>query len=231
MRIVTYNHKPQVIKGVVMECMGFSLDKYLPQFQHDPLEIAHELCFLVAHMHEHHIVHLDLKPWNFLCLPMGDRVQIKLGDFGTARKMTNPPPILSRPVSTHTSPETDHYPIEATYAMDIWSLGLTVVSVLYVSGPKTNHDFSIMSDGIPEVTDYFANQIAELTKDDKEVGTVLKGMLDPYPASRWTAQRASLAFALAKLSALDRRLKGMLPISQNAASLGATSESVCEAMW
>jgi len=48
----------------------------------DRLKVFHNICEAMAHAHEHHIVHLDLKPQNILCSHDG---HLSLCDWGLAR--------------------------------------------------------------------------------------------------------------------------------------------------
>jgi serine/threonine protein kinase len=63
----------------------------------DALEVAAQVCEVLAHAHAHRIVHRDVKPSNIL-LAESDEISIRLLDFGLARA-TSPEHSLTSPLS------------------------------------------------------------------------------------------------------------------------------------
>lgn len=101
------------------------------------LEAFRTMCRSVQRLHSQSIVHRDLKPGNFL---ITRNRQVKLSDFGTARRITEkiPPLLLNYPTAPgdirYSSPEMlaglhDQEPTLA-FAGDIYSLGAILFELL-----------------------------------------------------------------------------------------------------
>jgi len=92
--------------------------------------IAHSVLSGLAYLHEHHFVHLDIKPANIL---INSRGHVKLADFGLARQLeTAGEHFATTFVGTmkYMSPERlrgGNY----AYPSDIWSFGLTLLTILF----------------------------------------------------------------------------------------------------
>lgn len=75
---------------LVMElAQGTTLDELLSQGALPPaktVQLMLQLCSALAYIHEHDVVHRDLKPGNIVVLPSGD---LKLIDFGIAKMLDN----------------------------------------------------------------------------------------------------------------------------------------------
>ncbi|KAK7737012.1 hypothetical protein SLS53_006768 [Cytospora paraplurivora] len=76
----------------------------------------------VAYMHDHHILHRDLKTSNLL---LNNRGQLKIADFGMARYVGDPPPKLTQLVVTlwYRAPELLLGASSYGAAVDMWSVG------------------------------------------------------------------------------------------------------------
>ncbi|WVQ94241.1 hypothetical protein IAU59_001319 [Kwoniella sp. CBS 9459] len=93
-----------------------------PFIQSEVKTIMRQLLSAVAHCHANWIVHRDLKTSNLL---MNNRGQIKVADFGLARKFGDPLGEMTQLVVTlwYRSPELLLGAKEYTTAVDMWSVG------------------------------------------------------------------------------------------------------------
>eukprot|EP00484_Ammonia_sp_Unknown_P029854 CAMPEP_0197049490 /NCGR_PEP_ID=MMETSP1384-20130603/24623_1 /TAXON_ID=29189 /ORGANISM="Ammonia sp." /LENGTH=790 /DNA_ID=CAMNT_0042481771 /DNA_START=98 /DNA_END=2470 /DNA_ORIENTATION=+ len=91
----------------------------------------------LATIHEHGIVHNDIKPHNILSNKYGE---IKLGDFGTALTMHGKKRLTKNcGTQRYQSPEKVYkQPLSFTTKTDLWSLGVTAYELLF--GDKYNAD-------------------------------------------------------------------------------------------
>jgi serine/threonine protein kinase len=94
-----------------------------------------QLCMAVDHLHQRNILHHDLKPENIMLSSTG---VIKLGDFGFARKYTEP--VCNRVASTgcgtpyYLSPEAlrgERYSLKS----EMWSIGVILYELMALTGP------------------------------------------------------------------------------------------------
>lgn len=97
---------------------------------HDTKIIAKQLGQVVKYLHDTRISHLDIKPENIF-LDGGDKIHIRLGDFGLSKISKIPYKISSTDYITGTykysSPEQLNYTYSA-YS-DIWSYGVTLFTL------------------------------------------------------------------------------------------------------
>ena len=84
--------------------------------------IMQQLTSAVGYLHDHWILHRDLKTSNIL---MNNRGEVKIADFGMARYFGNPPPQMTQLVVTlwYRAPELLLGAEEYDQAIDMWSLG------------------------------------------------------------------------------------------------------------
>ena len=84
--------------------------------------LLQQLASGVAYLHEHWILHRDLKTSNIL---LNNRGGLKIADFGMARLVGNPPPQLTQHVVTlwYRAPELLLGETRYTSAIDLWSVG------------------------------------------------------------------------------------------------------------
>ena len=192
MQVVYKRSDPLVIKGVIMESMGGCLPRAgLERFSFmSRVRIAHRLCTLVADMHAKNIVHLDLKPDNFLCTKIGSKIGIKIIDFGTSKKITGNEWFSAR-VSTWTPPETSQGSRPRRLlspSMDAWALGLTLLNLLYGDRARMR---VVCSDGVSKPVDVVKQFFSDFQWGNHAVGAAIQGLLDYCPETRWSSLQAA----------------------------------------
>ncbi len=93
------------------------------------LEILKSVCYALLHLHSHGVIHRDLKPENILMTEEGG---VKLIDFGVALFLGNQQvessPIIGTP--SYMSPEQKKDPLKATFASDLYSLGVIAYELI-----------------------------------------------------------------------------------------------------
>ena len=193
---------PAMIKGMGAEYanMGTLNDVFCKRApkacSREFISYAQMLCGLVAQMHERKILHLDLKLSNVFVLsnPSGE-VRLKLGDFGVSRREIAGDMCTWR-MSTLCSPgmaEIEKKPQPFSFAMDNWSLGMCVLNLVY--GRWAVDRITDLSGRPTEPFRVVKYMIERVPQNNPRVTEIIEGLLDPNPASRWTAQRAAHALS------------------------------------
>ena len=133
-KLEKYNHFPVLI---LEDFGGISLKDYLSNHQLDLqrfLQIAIKLAETLGQLHEHHIIHKDIKPSNIIVnSSTGD---VKIADFAIASLLPGENPALSYPnllegTLAYMSPEqTGRMNRAIDYLSDFYSLGVTFYEML-----------------------------------------------------------------------------------------------------
>ncbi|MGL5192599.1 MAG: AAA family ATPase [Chroococcales cyanobacterium] len=119
-----------------MESHSLSLLKFL--------EVAISLVDALSELHNHHIIHKDVKPPNIIINPLTETVQ--LIDFSIASRLERESPTLSHPdllegTLAYMSPEqTGRMNRTLDYRTDFYSLGVTFYELLTGTLPFTSND-------------------------------------------------------------------------------------------
>lgn len=116
----------EFIQGVSLK--QFILQKSLSTKR--SLEIILQVGYALMHLHSHGIIHRDLKPENILITESGS---VKVIDFSIARVLEEQVKGLKGSLigtPTYMSPEQKKDPSKATYASDIYSLGIITYELL-----------------------------------------------------------------------------------------------------
>eukprot|EP01133_Synstelium_polycarpum_P008004 gene8004-9403_t len=135
-------------KCLVLEYVeGGSLDKYLqdPQMSFSPeirLKMAYDIAKGMCFLHRNEILHLDLKPQNFLVVSLSLQapVSIKLADFGLATSSTRS--FYGATVEgsfLYMSPEVFTQK-KFSRAADVWSYGACLIEILTGKRPYQEYD-------------------------------------------------------------------------------------------
>ena len=148
--------------------------------------ITHQILQALVDLHAHKIVHRDIKPENILLANCDESdIQVKLCDFGVARKTCNDygtptdgdysPSIAGANLTTNSPPEACKGACGT--ASDVYSLGVTLYTILCGFPP-------VFCEGNVVFPDAYWNDISNDAK------TLLRSMLHPDPHERITAATA-----------------------------------------
>jgi len=159
----------QNIHFLVMEFVdGIDLFEYLNrQGPLDPVEalkIIRQACRALDHAYQQGVVHRDIKPSNFLVARQGERLLIKLTDFGLAREASNEEFRVTRAGTTigtldYMSPEQARDSGLADVRSDLYSLGCTWYHLLtghapFPKGGLGERLHRIMNEEAPDVRQF-----------------------------------------------------------------------------
>ena len=94
-------------------------------------QVIFQLCQALKVLHDHHIIHRDIKLENIMLRRMNDLSNIVLIDLGLARVIHYPNQNLTISVGTteYKSPEVVSGNVQYSYAADIWSLTCTIYAM------------------------------------------------------------------------------------------------------
>jgi len=141
----------------------------------------------MAHMHENNVVHRDLKPENLLLTSAEDNADLKIADFGFAKKITE---LLPNETACGTpgyvAPEIlrgDPYGAE----VDIWSMGVIIYVLLAGYPPFYDEDQKKLFKKIKEGKYYFHDDY--WSSVSPEAMDLIRKMLCVKQTERWTARQ------------------------------------------
>ncbi len=170
----------------------------------EAIGVIDEVASALIAAHDKGFVHRDLKPDNVFLVEHGDRVDVKLLDFGLAKLM---PSAGSRAFRTATgaqigtpdymSPEQLRSSGAIDHRSDIYSLGITALEMLTGKRPRKLGGDTFELDG-----DTPAQAIATLRAVTEELAQLVEAMLAVEPAGRPS---------LAAVRAVIKRLRPSLP--------------------
>ena len=184
----------------VMEYVdGETIDEYIKSKGHlsesESLKITQDVCAALSYMHEHKMLHLDLKPKNIMRNSEG---HIFLIDFGLAKQYTEdgePESSTSLGLGTpgYAPIEQAHYKNDGSFpvTLDIYALGASLYKML--TG-KTPPDSSlVLNDGLP------LSQLKSASVSKGTIAIVEKAMA-PMKKERFQSVKA-LSLAIGNFSA------------------------------
>lgn len=213
---------------LVMEYMkgGDVFDRIVKKTRYTELDARDLIRILLKSckfMHEHGVAHRDLKPQNLLLQSLDDDAQIKVGDFGFARRVHTPRSLTTRcGTPTYVSPEILKN-IPHDQQTDMWSAGV-ILYVCLVGYPP------FMEDNQQELFRKIrAGEYVFIEEDWKHISedamNLIRGLLVVDPSKRLTAEEAlrnrwiceddsslssrDLTESLVKLKERKHRLRGI----------------------
>ncbi len=182
---------------IVLEYLeGEPLSQRIERLGHLPIaaacEVAAQLASALAHSHEHHIIHADLKTENVLCLGGEDDWHVKLLDFGTAHVPTGREGTAEIVVGTpeYLAPEriTGGPPQPSA---DIYALGVILYEMLCGEPPFSGIDAQeILHRHLEEEPEPVGARRAEVL--DARLDHIVTRALVKDPAQRYPSAQAML---------------------------------------
>lgn len=194
-------HHPNIVKVLevfdennttyyVMEFIdGVTVDDYIKKegklSAEESLKITKEVCFALAYMHRHNMLHLDLKPKNIM---RNNEGHIFLIDFGLAKQYKeNGEPESSTTIGLGTlgyAPiEQANYKSDGTLpaTLDVYALGASLYKML--TGKTPPESSLVLNDGLPLTV------LQQANVEDKVIAIVAKAM-SPIKKDRYQTVNA-----------------------------------------
>jgi len=151
----------------------------------DCCQFMKQICRGVSYLHDHNIVHLDLKPENVVCTQR-DNTQVKIIDFGTAKQL-GPGEKVKVLCGTpeFVAPEVVNYDFIST-GSDMWALGVICYILLSGFSPFMGDNDAETYINISSVTfDYDCEEFDEISDNAKDF---INSLLKKDPGSRMKAE-------------------------------------------
>ena len=156
--------------------------------ERDARDLAKTLLKAVASMHLANIAHRDIKPQNLLLRRQDDHSNVKIGDFGFARRVHTPNSLTSRVgTPTYVAPEILKN-IPHDQRVDLWSVGVVIFVLLVGYPPFLEDDQAVLFDKIRMGEWSFEeDDWKHISNDAKDL---IRGLLCVDPKDRWTVDDA-----------------------------------------
>ncbi|CDF35536.1 unnamed protein product [Chondrus crispus] len=157
----------------------------------DAIRVTRNVLSAIVYLHEHNIVHRDVKLENVLCIDpdLQKPVQVKLADFGLCSRLSGMDESLKSSVGTlqYWAPEIIK---ERNYgaSVDLWACGVLVYISLSSQFPFSGEDEEEYCDSVlREEVEFPEDLWGNVSDDAKEF---IRGLLSEDPTKRLTADEA-----------------------------------------
>ena len=144
--------------------------------EQDVVKFLHDVAAGLEYLHEHHIIHQDIKPDNIL---LDDNCNFLVTDFGISVASTDTAEAGGASGGTRAYMAPERFQGVTESASDVWSLGATAVELLTGNPPYGEHGGLLQAEGEP---------LPELPASlQPEVKALILSCLEQDPARRITA--------------------------------------------
>jgi serine/threonine protein kinase len=216
---------PSQIKGGAMVCMDGSLESLdtSRMTSQECLDVSHDVCRLVARMHDRGYVHLDVSGGNILYARTPSGVTVKLTDCDSARRYGDAEQLTGR-TAAYASPEMRvavlQHPIPLAPSADDWSLGMVLSRM---SIPKKYLPELIEKDGSPTSACKIRRGLDRARKEAHPASVeVIRGLLRYNPGMRWTAHKAAQVLDKKRFCASRQHSQSPIPKKRQCSSAVAS---------
>lgn len=111
-------------------------------------EIIRQLLQALAHVHEHQIVHRDVKPENIMIHGSLTAPRVTLIDFGLVQTIGQTPDEGVQGTLPYLAPEAFHESHPCEEYLDLWSVGVVLFAMLTGELPSSANNFGSMIDSL-----------------------------------------------------------------------------------
>jgi serine/threonine protein kinase len=181
----TDDHTPYLVMALADRgSLETRIDRTGPYELQDALRLGEQLALAVADLHEHGLLHRDLKPGNvlFSSTPDGGE-QLMLGDFGMARALDRSALTLVGGTAAYSAPEQAAGLTQLGVTADLYPLGLIVTEALTGQLPGTA---STMADAARSNIDIRQHCTDHGVEVPERVIDLLQELVSPEPEERPT---------------------------------------------
>jgi len=192
-KLYAVHREPRFYYLVTEYCKGGELFERIVKktkySERETIQICRIMLEAMSHVHEQSIVHRDIKPENLLLYKKDNDIQIKISDFGFAKRVSSSKPYLTTRCGSpnYVAPEIISR-IPYSTPVDMWSIGVVIYILLcgYLPFADTNH--VVLYRKIKQVRYAFhTNHWNKISSDAKDFITLL---LVREPNQRLTAKHA-----------------------------------------
>jgi len=197
------NHEEQIY--MILElCDGGDLYTRLPYTEKDSAYITGKLLSAIKYMHDHKIVHRDLKFENIMFENKSAEAEIKVIDFGLSKKfVSSKMGIMKEGVGTLYSMAPQVLQGVYTSQADMWSVGVIAYMLMSSHRPFYSKRRNVMIDKIMRCDYSFAKNY--WTSISSEAKDFINKLLVMDPTVRYRAQQAQAHMWMKKEFKIDER--------------------------
>jgi len=190
--------------------------------EHETKIVIKKIVKAVKYLHDNGLVHRDLKPENMLLSSLYNNVDIKISDFGFSKKVEDGR-LLTTPCGSpgYVAPEIANEQAYTT-GVDMWSIGVTLYTMLAGYPPFYSEDSDILLEMVSEGNFEFPKEYWKNISNDAT--DLIKKLLEKNISKRFTAQQV-LEHPWLKDKVKDKSTKNNSGVVKNQKSIKTSSDT------